>query len=66
MKRYLCFAFERYYPSGGLNDLFHEDDEYEKAVKKCLTSEWEETQILDRQLGKVYYPYKGVVESNDN
>lgn len=31
MKRYLCFAFEEYYPEGGMNDFRKDFDDIEEA-----------------------------------
>lgn len=42
MKRYLAFAFDSYYPSGGLDDVRDSFDTLEEAIACCKKnySDW--------------------------
>ena len=53
MKRYLLFAYDEYYPSGGWYDFRGSFDSIEEAKKFCdrVNRDWAE--IVDSQEGKV-------------
>lgn len=52
MKRFLVFAWEYYYPTGGMNDLHEEFDDEEAAIAaaKKLT-DWPRVEVFDIQTG---------------
>lgn len=61
MKRYLLFAYEQYYPEGGMNDFISEHDSKKEAVKFIISlrDDWsrERTrmQLFDQQERRVIY-----------
>lgn len=47
-KKYICFCFEGYYPSGGMSDLSDSFDEIGDAIKHVKKTEADFFQIIDR------------------
>lgn len=63
MKRYLVFAYDTYYPLGGLCDLKGQFDSVEKAKLHCLAlvngmlNSYEYCMLVDQQECKVVESY---------
>lgn len=55
IKRFVVFAFDTYYPAGGVNDMRGTFKTLEKAQDFCRTSlsEWDYVEILDLKTGDV-------------
>jgi hypothetical protein len=54
-KRFWCFAFDTYYPSGGVNDYVYGSNSYEDCLEwyKENSRNYEHFDILDTQTGKI-------------
>lgn len=57
MKRFLLFAFEHYYPSGGLLDVVESYDTVEEAIEASANGQrrCDELYILDRDLWRIVH-----------
>lgn len=56
MRRFLLFAFDHYYPSGGLRDVVNSYDTLEEAIDDVSRfGKPDEMYILDRELWKVVH-----------
>jgi hypothetical protein len=53
VKRFLAFAFDQYYPSGGLSDVHGEYDTLKEAVQAVESLPRDYWQVLDMQTGEV-------------
>lgn len=53
MKRFLLFAFDAYYPSGGWSDFQGSFDTQQKAVNKVIEMRRDIYQIVDAQTGQI-------------
>lgn len=51
-KKFIIFAFSKYYPTGGMDDIQGSEDAFDKAFKICMDhlgeDGWECCQIVDR------------------
>lgn len=48
MKKYVCFAYDNYYPSGGTNDLIGSFESLEATRAAFLKEGYELGEIIDR------------------
>lgn len=58
VKRFVCFGFLQYYPSGGLGDIFSGGGTFDEALEKIKRSmkecEYEYYEILDMKTGMAW------------
>ena len=54
MKRYLVFAFNTYYPLGGVEDFAGDTDTFDEALWLAAEQRRDEWNILDTETGKVW------------
>lgn len=57
--RYWIFAFDGYYPSGGMNDYkfsFNTVEEFEEETVSCYTTSYQNFQVLDTE---THYHFQG-------
>ena len=72
MKKYVIFAWDQYYPGGGLGDLVGDEDDLEAAKAICLankfvyqfgknehTMSFDYAQIVDRDTWEVIWDREG-------
>lgn len=60
MFRYLVFAYDEYYPLGGMEDCRYKSNEplAVRAKVRSLKSEWETVEVYDCVTDKVCYKYE--------
>jgi hypothetical protein len=47
MRRFMVFAFDAYFPNGGIRDLFSTADTLEEAITQLRTSTMKHGQVYD-------------------
>lgn len=52
MKRYIVFAYDAYYPSGGVGDIVGDTDNIEECKKIFESAQCELGQVLDTLTGE--------------
>lgn len=61
MKRFLVFAYDIYYPSGGLDDIIFQSDEFMDVIDpKPRWLEYDYIELLDMEKRVQYYFDSGI------
>jgi hypothetical protein len=53
MKKYIIFAYDYYYPTGGLGDIKEDANTRKEAVKLGKKTDYQNVQIVDRDTWKI-------------